>query len=176
MGIINTDKHDYKKNVEVYEFYAYTNSGEAEAPDLSQTYSLGEKVRVANFDGYFGEETLEKNDIHYGWELGSFFVSGYTDEVKDADGNMVFLKNVGDKVTLWFNLHENINEMCIRDSFRASVTGILTVSLIRVCDCVAGCVLAQPVSSITKPSSMAMIRFICQPPLPFPIVPYVFLL
>lgn len=116
LGIINTDKHDYKKNVEVYEFYAYTNSGEAEAPDLSQTYSLGEKVRVANFDGYFGEETLEKNDIHYGWELGSFFVSGYTDEVKDADGNMVFLKNVGDKVTLWFNLHENINGLNGKDN------------------------------------------------------------
>ena len=112
----NTDKHDYKKNVEVYEFYAYTKSGETEAPDLSQTYSLGEKVRVANFDGYFGEETLDKSDIHYGWELGSFFVSGYTDEVKNADGNMVFLKNVGDKVTLWFNLHENINGLNGKDN------------------------------------------------------------
>ena len=102
-------KYDYKKCAEVYELYAYTNSGEANAADLNQTFSLGTKVRVKNFDGYFGEEQIDKNDIHYGWNLGNFFVSGYTDEVTGADGNMVFLKNVGDKVTLWFKLNQNIN-------------------------------------------------------------------
>lgn len=106
---INTDKYEYKKCAEVYEFYAYTNGGEADVVAPNQTYSLGEKVRVKNYDGYFGEELIDKNDIHYGWELGSFFVSGYTDEVVDTNGNMVFLKNVGDKVTLWFKLNQNIN-------------------------------------------------------------------
>ena len=106
---INTDKYDYKKCAEVYEFYAYTNSGETNVADPNQTYSLGTKARAKNFDGYFGEKLIDKNDIHYGWDLGNFFVSGYTDEVTDADGNMVFLKNVGDKVTLWFNLNQNIN-------------------------------------------------------------------
>lgn len=106
---INTDKYEYKKYAEVYEFYAYTDNGEEDMADPNQTYSLGEKVRVENFDGYFGEKDIDKKDIHYGWELGNFFVSGYTDEVTDTDGNMVFLKNVGDKVTLWFKLSENIN-------------------------------------------------------------------
>lgn len=106
---INTDKYDYKKYAEVYEFYAYTNSGETNVADPNQTYSLGTKVRAKNFDGYFGEKLIDKNDVHYGWDLGTFFVSGYTDEVTDADGNIVFLKNVGDKVTLWFNLNQNIN-------------------------------------------------------------------
>ncbi len=108
---INTDKYDYKKCAEVYEFYACTNSEEADAIDPNQTYSLGKKVRVENFDGYFGEEIIDKEDIHYGWEIGNFFVSGYTDEVTDSDGNMVFLKNVGDKVTLWFNLNQDINNL-----------------------------------------------------------------
>ena len=108
---ISTDKYDYKKCAEVYEFYAYTNSGETNVADQNQTFSLGAKVRVKNFDGYFGEEQIDKNDIHYGWNLGNFFVSGYTDEVTDADGDMVFLKNVGDKVTLWFKLNQNINEL-----------------------------------------------------------------
>lgn len=108
---INTDKYEYKKCAEVYEFYAYMNSGETNVVDPNQTYSLGEKVRTKNFDGYFGEELIDKNDIHYGWELGSFFVSGYTDEVADTDGNTVFLKNVGDKVTLWFNLNQNIDSL-----------------------------------------------------------------
>ena len=113
---INTDKHEYKKFAEVYEFYAYTNGGENGAADLSQTYSLGERVRVENFDGYYGEAVIDKDDIHYGWELGNLFVSGYTDEVTDSEGNIVFLKNVGDKVTLWFNLNENINSLNGKDN------------------------------------------------------------
>lgn len=108
---INTDKYDYKKCAEVYEFYAYTNSGENTVVDHSQTYSLGEKVRAKNFDGYFREELIKQDDSHYGWELGNFFVSGYTDEVVKNDGSVVFLKNVGDKVTLWFNLNQNIDAL-----------------------------------------------------------------
>ena len=113
---INTDKHKYKKFAEVYEFYAYTNGGENGTADFSQTYSLGERVRAENFDGYYGEGVINKDDIHYGWELGNFFVSGYTDEVTDSEGNIVFLKNVGDKVTLWFNLNENINRLNGKDN------------------------------------------------------------
>ena len=113
---INTDKHEYKKVAEVYEFYAYTDSCEDDVVDLGQTYSLGERVRVKDFDGYYGEEVIDKDDIHYGWELGNFFVSGYTDEVVDSEKNIVFLKNVGDKVTLWFNLNENINSLNGREN------------------------------------------------------------
>lgn len=108
---INTDKYDYKKYAEVYEFYAYTNSGDSNVVDPNQTYSLGEKVRVKNFDGYFGEELIKQDDSHYGWDLGNFFVSGYTDEVVKDDGSVVFLKNVGDKVTLWFKLNQNIDSL-----------------------------------------------------------------
>lgn len=113
---INTDKYDYKKCAEVYEFYAYTNSGETNVADPNQLYSLGTKVRAKNFDGYFGEEVIDKNDVHYGWDLGNFFANGYTDEVTDADGNMVFLKNVGDKITLWFKLNQNINGLNGREN------------------------------------------------------------
>lgn len=60
---INTDKYDYKKCAEVYEFYAYTNSGENTVVDHSQTYSLGEKVRAKNFGGYFGEELIKQDDV-----------------------------------------------------------------------------------------------------------------
>ena len=108
---INTDKYDYKKYVEVYEFYAYTDTSSANTGASNETYNLGSKVRVADFDSYSGEETITKDDAHYGWDLGNFFVSGYTDEVKGSDGNMVFLKNVGDKVTLWFRLNQDINKL-----------------------------------------------------------------
>lgn len=117
---INTDKYDCKKCAEVYEFYAFADTNEVTSVDPNQTYNLGSKVRVKNFDGYSGEEAIDKKDAHYGWELGQFFVSGYTDEVADADGNMVFLKNVGDKVTLWFKLNENIN--ALRGNEKLSIT------------------------------------------------------
>ena len=107
---VNTDKYDYKKYAEVYEFYAHTNSGNDTVSDPSQTYRLGSKVRAKNFDGYSGEDTIEKSDPHYGWDLGNFFVSGYTEEIVKGD-SVVFLKNVGDKVTLWFNLAQNINAL-----------------------------------------------------------------
>lgn len=108
---VNTDKFDYKKCVEVYEFYAYTDTSDADASTSNEAYNLGSKVRAADFDSYYGEETITKEDAHYGWDLGNFFVSGYTDEVKGTDGSIVFLKNVGDKVTLWFRLNQDINKL-----------------------------------------------------------------
>ncbi len=108
---IDTDKFDYKKYAEVYEFYAFSGTGERETIDYSQTYNVGSKVRTKNFDGYSGEQEITKSDIHYGWNLGNFFVSGYTDKRVSNDGSVVFLKNLGDKVTLWFNLSQNIDAL-----------------------------------------------------------------
>ncbi len=118
------DKYNFKKYAEVYRLYAYTGdetakSEDSKADDLNQTYSLGETVKVKEFDGYYGETSIEKGDMHYGWDLGNFFVSGYTDKVKGADENMVFLKNVGDKVTLWFNLEQDIN--CLNGDDKLSI-------------------------------------------------------
>lgn len=106
---INTDKYSYKKYAEVYEFYASYETARNTNIDLKQTYSLGEAVRCKQFNGYFGEENIEKNDPHYNTKIGQFYVSGYTDKTVDSNGNPVFLKNVGDKVTLWFDLIENID-------------------------------------------------------------------
>lgn len=108
---VDTDKFDYKKYAEVYEFYAFSGTGEQYTIDYSQTYNLGSKVRTENFDGYSGEQEITKSDIHYGWNLGNFFVSGYTDKRVSNDGSVVFLKNLGDKVTLWFNLSQNIDAL-----------------------------------------------------------------
>lgn len=103
--------YEYRKIAEVYEFYAYTLSSEKDVTTSEQTYALGEKTRVKEFDGYSGSSEIKKDDVHYGWDIGQFFVSGYTDKVKESDGNVVFLKNVGDTVTLWFNLQQDINKL-----------------------------------------------------------------
>lgn len=43
--------------------------------------------------------------------MGNFFISGYTDNRVSDDGKVVFLKNLDDKVTLWFNLAQNIDAL-----------------------------------------------------------------
>ncbi len=113
---IDTDKFDYKKYAEVYEFYAFTDTGEQEVIDYNQTYNMGNKVCVKEFDGYFGQKDMDKDDIHYGWDLGNFFVSGYTDKRVNDNGNVVFLKNVDDRVTLWFNLSQDMNKLNGKDN------------------------------------------------------------
>lgn len=106
---INTDKYDYKKCVEVYEFRAYVNDEQDTENDNS--YSLGQRVRTEKFDGYYGQQAIDEKDPHYGWELGNFFITGYTDEISQDGQNVVFLKNVGDKVTLWFRLNQDIDSL-----------------------------------------------------------------
>lgn len=111
IAFVPVKDYEYKKTAEVYEFYAYSPSTEHDVSESKQTYALGKKTRAKKFDGYSGSSEIEKKDIHYNWDIGQFFVSGFTDKVKESDGNVVFLKNVGDKVTLWFNLRQNINEL-----------------------------------------------------------------
>lgn len=113
---INTDKYDYKKCVEAYEFYADTASADANSVDPNQTHRLGDTVRVEKHDGYTGEKDIDNKDIHYNWELGNFFVSGYTAKTVDSAGDMVFLKNVGDRVTLWFRLNQSIDALNEKDN------------------------------------------------------------
>lgn len=102
-----SDKYDYKKYAEVYRFYVEANdTGEAE-PSNTLRYSLGTVVKSDK--GYSQSEKINSKDVHYGWTLGNFFVSGYTANTKMDDGRPVFIKNLGDTVTLWFNLQQDIN-------------------------------------------------------------------
>lgn len=109
---INTDKYDYKKYAEVYEFYAHTDSEQSSSDVQSIPYELGKRVRVADFENYSGERPIDANDPHKDWDLGQFYISGYTSDRMYEDDGLVILKNVGDEITLWFKLNENIN--CLR--------------------------------------------------------------
>ncbi len=75
-----------------------------------QRYYLGEAVNAGKDTGYSEGNAIGKDDIHYSWELGRFLVSDYT-RVIDENGTPVFLKNVGDEVTLSFNLQQDINQL-----------------------------------------------------------------
>ncbi|WP_165043750.1 hypothetical protein [Adlercreutzia sp. ZJ138] len=82
---------------------------EGESQDGTRYY-LGESVNAGTDTGYSEDNAIGKDDIHYSWELGRFLVSDYT-RVSDDNGTPVFLKNVGDEVTLTFNLQQDINQL-----------------------------------------------------------------
>ena len=104
------EKYDYQRHAEVYEFYAYNQAAkEISVPSSENRRNLGEKVRTAKFEGYSGEKGIDNKDPHFGWDIGQFYVGGYTDYETDSDGNPLFLKNNGDQVSLWFELKQDID-------------------------------------------------------------------
>ena len=78
--------------------------------DIEEKCYLGTVVDAGDND-YSKSDKIDKDDIHSGWQLGQFYVSGFTQKSKDSDGNFVFLKNVGDKIKLYFNLEQNIDKL-----------------------------------------------------------------
>ena len=102
---------EYRKTVELYEFYVYNvNSVEKKNRDVIKK-NLGTVVNTGLNNGFALEDAIKLDDPHYGWSLGDFFVCGYTRETKDDKGDPVFLKNVGDEVVLYFNLAQNIDAL-----------------------------------------------------------------
>lgn len=109
---VTTEEKDEKKVAEVYEFYAVSSevAGNTASAAATPRKELGQKVNTGKDNGYSGNSAIDKDDPHYGWNLGTFVVNGYTRETS-SNGTPVFLKNVGDKVTLWFTLTQDINNL-----------------------------------------------------------------
>ena len=112
---IKTDDKESKKIAEVYQFYISDGKNATQADNTRQK-RLGDTVRTNENKGYTGQKAIEIDDPHYGWELGKFFVSGYTRDTQDSNKTPVFLKNVGDQVTLWFKLENDIDHLNGSDS------------------------------------------------------------
>lgn len=107
---VDTTKTETKKYAEVYEFYiSNTDKGTADA-NTSPRKELGSVVNTGKDNGYDNSNALDKDDPHFGWTLGSFIINGYTQDAS-TDSKNIFLKNVGDKVTLWFHLDQDINKL-----------------------------------------------------------------
>lgn len=77
------------------------------ADSTDNAYYLG-TVQTKDDAGYGKDKNMKDSDVHYGWDLGQFRISGFTRTTKDEDGNPVFLKSVGDKVQLTFELEQDI--------------------------------------------------------------------
>jgi hypothetical protein len=76
----------------------------------TQMHYFESRYKTGLDNGYTEEESNGGEDCHLGWSLGRFFVSGFTG-TKDTDGNIIFLKTTGDKITLGFVLNQNIDSL-----------------------------------------------------------------
>ena len=85
----------------------------AEADSSDQKYFFDEHYRIDKDKGFSldEKEKIKTSDPHYGWSLGSMYVSGYTQRTVNEDGDPVFLKNVGDQVKLGFKLEQDIDRL-----------------------------------------------------------------
>lgn len=109
IAFIKRDVFEYERRLEEYKFYLHVEGNSGNTNEKRKL--LGEPVSTGKDNGYSGSGALKIGDAHYGWELGNFFVSGYSGEKENADGVPVFLKNVGDKVTLGFNLKQDLDRL-----------------------------------------------------------------
>lgn len=107
--MVTTHNYEFRNVAEVFEFYAVTiDESQRTSSSTTPRKSLGTKANTGLDNGFSESNAIDKDDMHFGWDLGEFFVNGYTRETVDRDGNPVFLKNVGDRVTLWFRLNQDI--------------------------------------------------------------------
>ena len=80
------------------------------SPD-DQVFFIGELVNTGKDNGFSGSKQISEKDPHYGWKLGSFYIKGFTRVVPDEKGYPVFLKTVGDKIALHYELYQDIDHL-----------------------------------------------------------------
>lgn len=82
-----------------------------EKEGISVSYLSADAQNTGKDIGYAGNKKIDGEDIHFGWRLGRFFMSGYTRVIGKNDGNPIFIKTLGDSVTLWFELEQDIDKL-----------------------------------------------------------------
>ena len=74
-------------------------------------YFGAEAMNTGKDNGYSKPAAINGKDRHFGWRLGRFFMSGFTRKTEDKADNPVFIKTLGDSITLWFDLEQDIDAL-----------------------------------------------------------------
>ena len=109
--VIPTKKEEYKKHLEIYDFYLKYHDSNNENTEKCYLTNADSRVNTGSKDnGYSGNEPITKDDPHFNWNLGNFSMQGFTSYQENND-SPVFLKNYGDSLVLNFELEQNINQL-----------------------------------------------------------------
>ena len=77
---------------------------------LTNAYD-GSTVNAGKDTGFSERTSIEDcDDVHFGWSLGSFYMTGFTDVIEE-DSVPVFLVNPGDSITLSYELLQDIDKL-----------------------------------------------------------------
>lgn len=68
-------------------------------------------VNTGKDNGYSGKNQIVHGDPHFGWKLGKFTLTDFSEKIIDEKGNIIILKNSGDNIVLNFNLQQNIDKL-----------------------------------------------------------------
>ncbi len=78
----------------------------------TSVYYFSSDVVNAGVDtGYAKTDVITGSDKHFGWQLGNFFMTGFTRVINQDTDEPVFIKTLGDAVTLRFDLAQNIDAL-----------------------------------------------------------------
>lgn len=88
-----------------------TRQVRAEETVKETKWNMGSVVNTGKDNGFSGKGSIKKDDPHYGWALGQFYIEGYSGRKVDENGNPIFLKNIGDEIRLMFDLQQNIKKL-----------------------------------------------------------------
>lgn len=123
VGPITQKNYEDKKYAEIYEFYlidSLENVGDKTLPTATPRKELGKRINTGKDNGFSGNEAITDKDPHFGWDIGTFYLNGYTrEQIVAGNEEPIFLKTVGDRVTLWFHLQEDIN--CLNGKEKLSI-------------------------------------------------------
>ena len=124
---INSITDDNKKlsNEEYRKLIENTSTNEKLDKIADEKYKLSKKRRKTkkDFGEYEKNEKLKSNDLHYGWTLGDFYVEGFTrivrpDEKGNNTGKVIFLKNPGDTIKVYFKVEQDIDSLNGNDKMK----------------------------------------------------------
>lgn len=110
--IVNTENKAQYSNYKIaFRITVGSGSENTPAPENTQKYRLGSFTKTKSESGYSRYEAMKDDDPHYGWELGYFYVEGFTSCRTDDQGQIIVLKNEGDTVKLMFHLDQDIAKL-----------------------------------------------------------------
>ena len=82
-----------------------------EKQGISIFYFQADAVNAGMDSGYSKTNVIDGGNKHYGWRLGRFFLSGFTRVQNEKTDNPIIIKTLGDSVTLWFDLEQDIKAL-----------------------------------------------------------------
>lgn len=79
----------------------------ADEVDAVDRYYFSDVVNAGLDTGYSAQESITEDDLHFGWQLGKYYVTGFSAVTFDAKGNPVFLRSPDKDVELRFQLEQD---------------------------------------------------------------------